>query len=214
MEPSYYFDYPYAIVYPPHFECVVDERPPWWLSSSLFSLALKKNLHDALRKLICFFSTCSAITLLALLRFGELLFFPMIFTSNQLGKIEFNLIHPACNVITPCSFPSLLCVFTLNLLAYLTHVVWKPGLMDFGAPVIKYLVPSPLFSFWNILNFDLLGVSNRWLLILLQCFKPTVLNGWAIFKITAKLCYLNLIQTMRLIAINECSKHFCRFFFK
>ena len=119
----------------------------------------------------------------------------MIFTSNQLGKIEFNLIHPACNVITPCSFPSLLGVFTLNLLAYLMHVVWKPGPMDFGAPVIKYLVPSPLFSFWNILNFDLLGVSNRWLLILLlQCVKPIRLIGligWTVFKIYGVIMLFN-----------------------
>ena len=49
---------------------------------------------------------------------------------------------------------------------HLTHtVVWKPGTRDFGAPLIKISFFGPLCSSWKIIiNFDVLGGSNRWVL--------------------------------------------------
>ena len=47
---------------------------------------------------------------------------------------------------------------------HVTHVVWNPGTRYFGAPVIKFLVPSPLYSFWKIIRIDLRGDSNKWIL--------------------------------------------------
>ena len=50
----------------------------------------------------------------------------------------------------------------------LTHVVWKRGTRDFGAPLIKISFFGPLCSPWKIINFDLLGGSNRWSLTIWQ----------------------------------------------
>ena len=45
--------------------------------------------------------------------------------------------------------------------AYLTHVAWKPGTRDFGAPIIKISLFGPLYSFWKIIiKTDVFGDSN------------------------------------------------------
>ena len=44
--------------------------------------------------------------------------------------------------------------------AYLTHVAWKPGTRDFGAPIIKLSFFGPLYSPWKIINTDVFGNSN------------------------------------------------------
>ena len=42
------------------------------------------------------------------------------------------------------------------------------GCKEFGAPLIKISFFGPLCSAWKIINFDLLGGSNRWILTIWQ----------------------------------------------
>ena len=51
----------------------------------------------------------------------------------------------------------------------------------FWRPTNQNFIFGPLYSSWKIINIDLLGVSNRQLLILLQCFTPTVLVARLLF---------------------------------
>ena len=91
--------------------------------------------------------------------------------------------------------------------------MWKRGTRDFGAPVIKFLLPSPLYSFWKIINFDLLGGSNRRLLKFLQSLQPTGLIGWAIFKNYGENVFYNTHYAFD--GWIPCAPaFFCRFFIK
>ena len=47
---------------------------------------------------------------------------------------------------------------------YLSACTWNRVWKDFGAPLIKKNLFGPLYSPWKIINFDLLGGSNRWIL--------------------------------------------------
>ena len=91
----------------------------------------------------------------------------------------------------------------------ITNRVWY----GFGAPQIKKILFGPLYSPWKIINIDLLGGSNRRLLIFLQYFQPTGLNGWAIFKIYGEIVVYNTNYAFDGWIIRA-PAFFCRFLIK
>ena len=87
------------------------------------------------------------------------------------------------------------------------------GWKDFGSPLIKFLISSPLYSPWKIINFDLLGDSNRRLLELLQSLRPTGLVGRVIFKYYGDFLFHNTNYAFD--GWIPCAPaFFCRFFYK
>ena len=76
-------------------------------------------------------------------------------------------------------------------LPYISACITKWVYKEFGAPLIKILILSPLYSPWKIINFDLLGGSNRRLLILLQSIQPTGLFARVIFKNNGEILFYN-----------------------
>ena len=87
----------------------------------------------------------------------------------------------------------------------------KLGYKDLARPEIKILFSSSLYSSWKIINInnDMLGNSNRRLLIILQCLQPAGLIGWAVLKIYGEfvLCNINY-------AFDGWIIHFLPFFFE
>ena len=93
----------------------------------------------------------------------------------------------------------------------LSACIWNRVYRVFGAPLIKFFLFGPLYSPWKIINFDLLGGSNRRLLILLQWLQPARLFARVIFKNNGEILFYNTNYAFD--GWIPCAQaFFCRFF--